>query len=137
MVVRRYEDLIAWQLSVELCDVVFDITEAGGASDDEEFRSQIRAAAQKAPALIAEGFIRYTPGEFVRYLRMARGELGEIQNHLRFARRHGYCEPEHLERAWSIARRAMITTSRLLKSKLSLLKPGSKGTKGTKRTPGT
>ena len=88
MVVRRYEDLFAWQLSTELCDVLFEITKRGPAWQDEEFRKQIRSAAQKAPALIAEGFIRYTPGEIVRYLRMARGELGEIQNHLAFARRN-------------------------------------------------
>jgi four helix bundle protein len=95
---------------------------------DLEFRSQIRHADQKAPALIAEGFLRYTPGEFVRYLRMARSEIGEVQNHLDFARRRKYCSPEDIDRGSSLARRAMITTSRLLKSKLPLLHPGTKGT---------
>ena len=116
--VRKFQDLIAWQLAMELCDAVFEMTEAGPSSHDLEFRAQIRNAAQKAPALIAEGFLRFTPGEFIRYLRMARGELGEIQNHLEFGRRRQHFTPAQSERASSLALRAMTATSRLLKSKL-------------------
>jgi four helix bundle protein len=115
---RRFQDLIAWQLSVELCDVVFEITASGAGARDLEFQGQIRNAAKKTPALIAEGFLRFTPGEFIRYLRMARGELGEIQNHLEFARRRTYLTSDQFERASALSRRAMTATSRLLKSKL-------------------
>ena len=51
------------------------MTESGKCLDDPEFCDQIRRASQNAAPLIAEGFIRFTPDEFVRYLRMARGEL--------------------------------------------------------------
>ena len=115
---RTFEDLVAWQLASQLCDIIFDITLSGQAARDFEFRDQIRNAAKKAPALITEGFLRWTPGEFVRYLRMARGELGEVQNHLSFARRRRYCPAEDLARADLMARRAMAATTRLLKSKL-------------------
>jgi four helix bundle protein len=115
---RKFEDLIAWQLASQLCDVIFDITVSGPAARDFEFRNQIRNAAKKAPPLISEGFLRWTPGEFVRYLRMARGELGEVQNHLSFARRRRYCSEEDLARAEILARRAMAATTRLLQSKL-------------------
>jgi four helix bundle protein len=116
---RRFEDLVAWQLASELTDVIYDITLSGPAARDVEFRDQIRAAASKAPALISEGFLRWTPREFVRYLRMARGELGEVQNHLYHARRRHYLSPESLARAELQARRAMAATTRLLKSKLA------------------
>ena len=119
---RVFQDLIAWQLSMELCDVIFEITETGIAARDTDFKDQIRRAAKAAPPLIAEGFIRYTPGEFVRCLRMARGELGEVQSRLEFARRHKYFSDEHQSQAGSLARRAMAATSKLLKSKLPLLK---------------
>jgi four helix bundle protein len=135
--VRRFEDLVAWQLAVELCDVVFEITETGAASSDLEFRSQIRKAAQKAPALIAEGFLRYTPSEFVPYLRVARGEIGEVQNHLVFASRHKYWSPKDLDRASALARRTMIITTRLLKSKLPQGGPGTDRTQSTNSTQGT
>ena len=82
---RTFKDLVAWQLSSQLCDIIFDITASGPPARDFEFRDQIRSAAKKAPALISEGFLRWTPREFLRYLRMARGELGEVQNDLSLA----------------------------------------------------
>jgi four helix bundle protein len=116
--VRRFEDLIAWQLAMELSSVIHEVTETGAATRDPEFRGQIRDAAKKAPALIAEGFLRFTRREFVRYLRMARAELGEVQNHLEFARRRRLLTVEQLAEANPLAKRAMTATSRLLKSKL-------------------
>jgi hypothetical protein len=38
--VERFQELAAWQLSVELCEVVFEITEGGKAAADTEFRNQ-------------------------------------------------------------------------------------------------
>jgi four helix bundle protein len=76
---RRFEKLRAWQLSMELSDLIYEITEDGPCVKDFEFRSQFREAAEAAAPLIAEGFIRFTPDEFVRYLRMARGEIAEVR----------------------------------------------------------
>ena len=116
--VRRFEDLIAWQLATELCDLVYDMTDSGRSLRDAHFRGQIRRASKKAPALIAEGFLRFTRPEMIRYLRMARAELGEVQDDLGFARRRQYCRPEDLDRADNLAKRAFVATTRLLKSKL-------------------
>ena len=68
--------------------------------------------------MIAEGFARYTDREFVRYLRMARGELAEVQSHLLTGAARNYFSPSDLERAETLADRAMGTTTNLLKSKL-------------------
>jgi four helix bundle protein len=114
--VRRHQDLIAWQRCMELADVVFEITESGF-----KFRDQIRDAAQSAAPLIAEGFVRFLPGDFVRYLRMARAEVAEVQSDLDTGRRRNYFSEEQLTRACTVARRAMFLTTRLLQSKLSEL----------------
>ena len=106
---------------MELCEVIFAITATGPASADAEFRDQIRNAAKHAPSLIAEGFARFTTAEFVRYLRMARGELGEVQSDLQLGRTAKYFSPDDADRAELIARRAMGTTTNLLKSKLRQL----------------
>jgi four helix bundle protein len=116
--VRRFEDLVAWQLCVEVCDEIYRITSTGVAARDLEFHHQIRSAAKKAPALIAEGFLRWSAPEFVRYLRMTRGELGEILNHLNFARRQQYCDPRDLDRIEHLTHRALGATTKLLQSKL-------------------
>jgi hypothetical protein len=70
--VRRFQDLIAWPRCMELSKVIFEITETGPASRDLKFRQQIRNAAQSSGSLVAEGFVRFLPGDFVRYLRMTR-----------------------------------------------------------------
>ena len=90
-------------------------------ADDRRFQEQIRDAAESAPSLIAEGFCRFTTAEFVRYLRMARGELGEVQSRLHVGRRRNYLSHEDADRAELIARRAMGTTTNLLRSKLRQL----------------
>jgi four helix bundle protein len=66
---KRFEDLAAWRFCTELCERVEQLTDG---VKDQEFRGQIRDAAESAPALIAEGFVRFTTGEMIRYLRMAR-----------------------------------------------------------------
>ena len=99
-------------------DVIFEITESGPVTRDDEFWSQIRKAAQKPPPLIAEGFIRWKPKEFVRYLRMARGEIAEVQSRLNSAKGRKYFSEEQLARACSITKCAMGTTTNLLKAKL-------------------
>jgi four helix bundle protein len=115
---RRFEDLAAWQFCREMEDVIFEITEAGPVKNDEEFRSQIRDAAKKAPPLVAEGFIRFVPKEFVRYLRMARGEIAEVQSRLHSGKSRKYFTTDQLARARPITNRAMGTTTNLLKAKL-------------------
>jgi four helix bundle protein len=77
---KRFEDLAAWRFCTELCQRVEELT---GNVGHGKFRDQIREAAASAPALIAEGFARFTTGEMIRYLRMARGELAEVQNHIK------------------------------------------------------
>ena len=130
--VNRFEDLVAWQLCVELCGAVFEITEDGKAAADAEFQNQIRRAAKAAPSLIAEGFARFTAPEMVRYLRMARAELAEVQSNLAVGRRLSYFSNEQLEPVQLLARRAMGTTTSLLKSKLrQLQEPAPTKRKGT------
>jgi four helix bundle protein len=116
--VARFEDLAAWQRCVELNTEVSALT---ADLEDETLRRQMRDAADSAPALIAEGFNRYTTREFIRYLRMARGELGEIQSDLESGNRRGFFAADDFERVHLLARRAMGTTTNLLKSKLRQL----------------
>jgi four helix bundle protein len=120
---EKYEDLVAWQLCVELSDVVSEFVGWGEISKEFALRDQMRHAAQAAPAMIAEGFLRFTPDEFVRYLRIARGELGELQTHLTVATRRGLLSEAQASRIVPLANRAMAITTRLLVSKLPLLKP--------------
>ena len=54
---------------------MFAATEAGAASRDFRFRDQVRDSAASAGRNIAEGFGRFSPGDFARFLRYARASL--------------------------------------------------------------
>ena len=98
MGVRRFEELIAWQLADELHRQVLEFSDNAPASEDRDFCNQIRRATRSARANVAEGFGRYYRGEFVRYLRIAAASLHETKDHLHEARdRRFVTEGKHLE----------------------------------------
>ena len=86
MIAQRYQDLDCWQLSNDLKLRVYAFIAKPPASKDLEFSDQIRRSARGAPRTIAEGFGRFRPKEFARYLEFARASLIETQNHLGDAR---------------------------------------------------
>jgi len=115
MGVRRFEDLAAWQLAFELQREVFALTAYGPAWHDVKFRDQIRDASASAPRNIAEGFGRYRPREFARFIEIARGSLQETKNHLHDGLYRTYFSaPEHA-RLIRLTDRALGASSALLR----------------------
>ena len=88
--ISRFEDLVAWQLAIELPDLIEAMVSKGPASENPTFVDQILRASSKAPAQIAEGFLRYTAADSANDYRMARVSLGETQTHLARGRRRKY-----------------------------------------------
>ena len=74
---RSHKDLICWQRAYELKLLVYELLRAGTITGDVKLREQLRESAASAPRLMAEGFGRYYPAEFSKYLRFANGELQE------------------------------------------------------------
>src|SRR5206468_3690727 len=89
MGVRDFRDLVCWQLSYELKCEVFAFTAIGPASRDFKYRDQIRDSSAAAPRNITEGFGRYRPREFARFLEFARASLMETQSSLIDGRDNG------------------------------------------------
>ena len=77
MAARNFQDLLCWQLSYELKCEVFAFTAKGPASRDFKYRDQIRDSAAAAPRDISEGFRRFRPRDFARFLEYARASLME------------------------------------------------------------
>jgi four helix bundle protein len=115
--VRRFQDLVAWRLSHALKCEVLAFTATGPASRDFKFCDQIRDASASAPRNIAEGFGRFRPADFVRYLDYARGSLMETENHLIDAKDRGYLDEDLSSRLISLTRCALKATTNLLRSK--------------------
>ena len=117
MAVRDFRDLVCWQLSYELKCEVFAFTATGPASRDFKYRDQIRDASASAPRNIAEGFGRFRPRDFARYLEYARASLEETKNHLIDGRDRGYLPLALYGRLFGLARAANKTTTNLMLSK--------------------
>lgn len=82
--------MIVWQLANELKLGIYALIHNGPIARDRELCDQLRRAGASAPRNIAEGFGRYLPGQFVQALRIANGELREIQDALRDGCDRGY-----------------------------------------------
>ncbi len=117
--VRRFEDLDCWKLAMELADLYDAMTCAGPASRDLDLKKQLRKSGTKAPAQIAEGFMRFTPADFANFLRMARASLGESQTHLERGSRRNYWSEEEVQRARALGDRAIGATTNLMKNRLA------------------
>ncbi|MFG0242054.1 MAG: four helix bundle protein [Phycisphaerales bacterium JB054] len=79
--IRSYRDLVAWQRARELVRTTY---QASGSFPQEErfgLASQIRRAAISVMANIAEGYGRGTRQDYLRFLRMSRGSLFEVESH--------------------------------------------------------
>ncbi|HEY7187649.1 MAG TPA: four helix bundle protein [Vicinamibacterales bacterium] len=146
---RSHEELICWQRAYELKMGVYALMQSGPVVDDEEFCDQIRRSARSAPRLMAEGFGRYVPGEFRKYLRWANGELKETMNALRDGVDSGYFTPAQVLPLQRLARRSSKAATSLIaylrtakapdEQSPPAKRPNSKDrrTHGTKRTQGT
>ena len=84
MGVRRYEDLFAWQLAESLRDQIYGLVRRSqGANQDFRYKSQILDAVDGVGNNIVEGFLRYSPPDFKRFLDYALSSLGEAERRLR------------------------------------------------------
>ena len=82
MQVKTFRDLIAWQKAMELTKQIYRVSAA--MPDNERFglTAQIRRAAVSIPSNIAEGNGRGSRTDYIRFLRIARGSLMELQTQL-------------------------------------------------------
>jgi four helix bundle protein len=88
--VKSYRDLIAWQKSIELAGLAYQIATRLPKLEVYEMGSQIRRAAVSIPSNIAEGHARKYTREYLHFLAIAKGSLAELQTLLEITVRFGY-----------------------------------------------
>jgi four helix bundle protein len=114
MAVRRFEELVCWQLAHQLKCEVLAITATPPASRDFEYCDQIRASSASATSNIAEGFGRFRPREFARFLEIARSSLMETQDHLIDGRDRKYLDSVLYSRLRNLSEKALRATTNLM-----------------------
>jgi four helix bundle protein len=102
-VIRRLEDIEAWQKSRELTRIVYQVTSRGEFARDFALRDQIRRSAISVMSNIAEGYERDGDNEFRQFLANAKGSAGETRSHLYVALDAGLISEERFQELYALA----------------------------------
>lgn len=113
--VRRFQDLDAHKLAVQLRREIFRLTKRAPAAKDFKFVGQIRDAARSGARNIAEGFSRFVPAEFCKFLSYAKASLDETKDQIDDGRDSEYFSDEESDRLLTLAERTLAAISRLMK----------------------
>lgn len=82
MTAKRFEDLEVWQLSRSLTKEIYRWTKGDMLQHDWSFRDQIRRSSVSVMSNIAEGFESRTQAQFIQFLGLAKGSVGEVRAQL-------------------------------------------------------
>src|SRR5689334_4912613 len=100
--VRRFEDLQAWQKARELVREIYKTDADGHLSKDFGLHNQLCRAAVSTMSNVAEGFARRNDKDFVHLLDVARGSALEVQSLLYVALDVGYVDQQTFERLYKL-----------------------------------
>ena len=89
-----FEDLFIWKQSHQIVLEIYKLTRNYPSDEKYGVTSQIRRAAASVAANIAEGSLRSSRKEFLRFLKISRGSLGEVKYFLILSNDLKYCGPE-------------------------------------------
>ena len=117
--VRRDEDFAAWQLAEAFKKEVFRLVRGSPeALRDFRYRDQLRNAAGGISKHITEGFLRFSPLDFARFLDYALGLLGEAERRLRDGIELEDFAREDCRAAFQLAKRCSVATRKLKHSQI-------------------
>ena len=94
---KSFRDLIAWQKGYELALEVYKLTKVFPSEEKFGMISQLRRAVSSVPANIAEGCERNHTKEFIQFLYIAKGSLGEVETFLMLSKDLGYIEEQNYQ----------------------------------------
>ncbi len=97
MAIQSYRELEVWQVSMDLANQIYDITEAFPKNELYGLTSQIRRAAISIPSNIAEGSARTGTKELLHFINISRGSLAELETQLILSERRKYTDSETLK----------------------------------------
>ncbi len=85
-----YKDMEVWKESIKLVTDIYKITETYPKNEIFGIVSQIRRAATSVPSNIAEGVVKHSDKETLRFLDIALGSLAELDTQLLISKNLGF-----------------------------------------------
>ena len=116
MKIEKFEDIEAWQMGRELTKLLYQFTRKEPVARDYGFIDQIRRASVSIMNNIAEGYERGSNKDFVRFLFIARGSVGEVRSLLYVASDQGYISENEFKEWHLLCRRISAAIWGFIKS---------------------
>jgi four helix bundle protein len=102
---RDHTELDAWKLCDELRERVYEIT-SRPTFRDLKLKQQLDEAVDSPCPNIGEGFSRFYPRDNARFVRVSKGSVTEVIEHMSKVRRKGYASGPECDEICLLARRA-------------------------------
>jgi four helix bundle protein len=99
MIIKSYEDLEVWQIGIEIVEITYRLTQNFPTDEMYGLRLQMRKASVSIPSNIAEGHEREGTKEYLHFLSIARGSLGELRTQFLLSVRLRYIKLEDFQPA--------------------------------------
>ncbi len=96
--IRGFRDLVAWQKAVQIGLDAYRLTASFPADERFGLVNQMRRASVSIASNIAEGYGRGGGADYVRFLKLARGSLYELETQAVFAAQLAFAPTEAAER---------------------------------------
>ena len=93
--VYSFEKLMVWQKSIELAKQIYSITSNFPKEEIYGLTSQIRRAVISISSNVAEGYVKSSSKEQIRFSEIAYGSLMEVLNQVIIAREIGYVSKDN------------------------------------------
>lgn len=113
---KPHKRLIAWQKSMELVVLIYNLTKTFPTEEKFGLVSQMRRAAVSAPSNISEGAADRSQQQFISFLSIAVGSLNELSTQLEVSYRVGYLSQKDHNKAQDLTDECLRTTYGLKRS---------------------
>lgn len=97
MKITKFENLECWKLSLHITKLIYDVSAKRDFGRDYFLRDQVRRSIVSVSANVVEGFEKNNNNEFIRFLKIAKGSVGETRNHLYVALAVDYITQEEFD----------------------------------------
>jgi four helix bundle protein len=118
MIIRSHRDLIVWQRSMDLVELIYRNTQKLPSHEQFGLVSQMRRAAVSIPSNIAEGYGRQSTGNYRQFLSISRGSLMEVETQIEICERLKYLAQSDTENIF----KEITEISKMLTSLISKIK---------------
>jgi four helix bundle protein len=137
MAVKHHTDLVCYQQAARLRAAVYAEIARPAWKSDWKLRDDLRRSARSVSANIAEGYWRYHHRDFVRFIDIALGSLGETEEPLESARLAGLLDDDTRATLVDIVVRTRVPMLRLRNYLVSTSAPEAPAADGRSRRSNT